>query len=385
MDTAQWPVQEIGLMKPMEEIIVPNHNNNACSSRVPTAAAATTTTTSHMLDQKIRATRPQKEQHALNCPRCNSTNTKFCYYNNYSLTQPRYFCKTCRRYWTEGGSLRNVPVGGGSRKNKRSSSSSTTTTPSTTTTTMATTMTTTSKSSYHDENPNKVMINNEGHDLNLGFPLSQDYHHHHHHHHHQRVVHEFVDQLPNIDHHQNNNNNNNSSSCSTANTTTTPSSISALDLLRSRGIASRGLMSSLMMPMPMPSVIPDININNTVYSSSSLSSSSPQLGFALQDFKPTLNFGVDGLGLGGSYGGLVQGVNQASGTNNGRLLFPFEELKPSTINANSTTTTTTTTTTEAAAATNSDDQYENHISNRGVQGESTNGYWSGMLGGHGSW
>ncbi|KAK8511948.1 hypothetical protein V6N13_073776 [Hibiscus sabdariffa] len=68
-----------------------------------------------------RRARPQNDQ-ALNCPRCNSTNTKFCYYNNYSLSQPRYFCKTCRRYWTEGGSLRNVPVGGGSRKNKRASS-----------------------------------------------------------------------------------------------------------------------------------------------------------------------------------------------------------------------------------------------------------------------
>ncbi|KAL9143623.1 hypothetical protein ABFS82_14G246800 [Erythranthe guttata] len=59
-----------------------------------------------------------------NCPRCDSTNTKFCYYNNYSLSQPRYFCKSCRRYWTKGGTLRNVPVGGGCRKNKRSSSSS---------------------------------------------------------------------------------------------------------------------------------------------------------------------------------------------------------------------------------------------------------------------
>ncbi|KAL5730433.1 hypothetical protein ACHQM5_003254 [Ranunculus cassubicifolius] len=53
------------------------------------------------------------------CPRCDSTNTKFCYYNNYSLSQPRYFCKTCRRYWTQGGTLRNVPVGGGCRKGKR--------------------------------------------------------------------------------------------------------------------------------------------------------------------------------------------------------------------------------------------------------------------------
>lgn len=58
---------------------------------------------------------------ALKCPRCESINTKFCYFNNYSLTQPRHFCKTCRRYWTRGGALRNVPVGGGCRRNKRSS------------------------------------------------------------------------------------------------------------------------------------------------------------------------------------------------------------------------------------------------------------------------
>ncbi|OIT26378.1 PREDICTED: dof zinc finger protein DOF3.1-like [Nicotiana attenuata] len=65
------------------------------------------------------------EQEHLKCPRCDSPNTKFCYYNNYNLSQPRHFCKSCRRYWTKGGTLRNIPVGGGSRKNtKRSSSSS---------------------------------------------------------------------------------------------------------------------------------------------------------------------------------------------------------------------------------------------------------------------
>ncbi|XP_073135483.1 uncharacterized protein [Henckelia pumila] len=58
------------------------------------------------------------------CPRCDSANTKFCYYNNYSLAQPRYFCKSCRRYWTHGGALRNVPVGGGCRKSKRPKPSS---------------------------------------------------------------------------------------------------------------------------------------------------------------------------------------------------------------------------------------------------------------------
>ncbi|KAG6513322.1 dof zinc finger protein 4-like [Zingiber officinale] len=66
----------------------------------------------------------QHQQQPAKCPRCESTNTKFCYYNNYNLAQPRHFCKACRRYWTKGGVLRNVPVGGGCRKSKRPSSSS---------------------------------------------------------------------------------------------------------------------------------------------------------------------------------------------------------------------------------------------------------------------
>ncbi|GAV80259.1 zf-Dof domain-containing protein [Cephalotus follicularis] len=65
------------------------------------------------------------EQEQLKCPRCDSTNTKFCYYNNYNLSQPRHFCKNCRRYWTKGGALRNIPVGGGTRKNTKRSSTST--------------------------------------------------------------------------------------------------------------------------------------------------------------------------------------------------------------------------------------------------------------------
>ncbi|KAK9170504.1 hypothetical protein Syun_002644 [Stephania yunnanensis] len=76
-----------------------------------------------MSDRARLAKMPQPEAQ-LKCPRCESTNTKFCYFNNYSLTQPRHFCKTCRRYWTRGGALRNVPVGGGCRRNKRSKSSS---------------------------------------------------------------------------------------------------------------------------------------------------------------------------------------------------------------------------------------------------------------------
>ncbi|KAL1329297.1 hypothetical protein AAHE18_12G030800 [Arachis hypogaea] len=64
---------------------------------------------------------PPAEQEHLPCPPCDSTNTKFCYYNNYNFSQPRHFCKSCRRYWTHGGTLRDIPVGGGSRKNAKRS------------------------------------------------------------------------------------------------------------------------------------------------------------------------------------------------------------------------------------------------------------------------
>jgi hypothetical protein len=60
----------------------------------------------------------QKPDKVVACPRCNSQDTKFCYYNNYNVNQPRHFCKNCQRYWTAGGTLRNVPVGAGRRKNK---------------------------------------------------------------------------------------------------------------------------------------------------------------------------------------------------------------------------------------------------------------------------
>ncbi|XP_043715311.1 dof zinc finger protein DOF4.6-like [Telopea speciosissima] len=289
MDTAhQWP-QEIGLVKPMEEMV-----SNTCSR--PT-----------MLERRAR---PQKEQ-ALNCPRCNSTNTKFCYYNNYSLTQPRYFCKTCRRYWTEGGSLRNVPVGGGSRKNKRSSTSSSTITSTSSKKLPDLTPSTTSSS----QNP-KIF---KGQDLNLAFPATHEF----------STVSEFIE-LPNIEN-RNNNNSNSNNPCSSSS-----SSLSTLGLLRS-GITPRGLNSF----MPMPN-----SDSNSVYPS----------GFGqLQDFKPTLNFSLDGLGVGaGGHGSLPVVHHQES---SGRHLFPFEDLRQ-------------------VSSTIEFDQ------NRG-QGDS-NGYWNGMLGG-GSW
>ncbi|KAL8141561.1 hypothetical protein V2J09_014593 [Rumex salicifolius] len=59
-------------VKPMEAGILGSSSSSSC------------------LDKKAIKLADQKEiPKALNCPRCNSSNTKFCYYNNYSQTQPR--------------------------------------------------------------------------------------------------------------------------------------------------------------------------------------------------------------------------------------------------------------------------------------------------------
>ncbi|CAI9763252.1 unnamed protein product [Fraxinus pennsylvanica] len=60
----------------------------------------------------------KKPDKILPCPRCNSMDTKFCYFNNYNVNQPRHFCRKCQRYWTAGGTMRNMLVGAGRRKNK---------------------------------------------------------------------------------------------------------------------------------------------------------------------------------------------------------------------------------------------------------------------------
>ena len=52
------------------------------------------------------------------CARCGSEATRFCYYNNGLTTQPRHFCRACQRYWTAGGTLRNLPKGSGRRKDR---------------------------------------------------------------------------------------------------------------------------------------------------------------------------------------------------------------------------------------------------------------------------
>ncbi|KAI3517747.1 hypothetical protein L2E82_07310 [Cichorium intybus] len=295
MDAAQWS-EGLGVVKSMEE---------------------------------KKTIRPQKP-HALNCPRCNSTHTKFCYYNNYSLSQPRYFCKTCRRYWTEGGSLRNVPVGGGSRRNKRSSSSTSSSVPSAAAVAASISknqhqmMMTPPAPSMITQNPSKTMIQGQGQgqgqghchgqDLNLGYT---------------NISLQFGN-LP-----------------FNPNTTTTSSQFSAMEFLKSGFADPRDVM---MNSLP----------NNMIMNSPA-----------------GLNFSLDGFENGGGYQHHLQGgggvtnhqgtmstITTTAGTSaNARILFPFEDLKPiSTSNS------------ELLEAT------------RG-QGESSSGYWgtgTGGLGG-GSW
>ncbi|KAG4959940.1 hypothetical protein JHK82_036655 [Glycine max] len=126
--------------------------------------------------QQQQQTQPNSE--SLKCPRCDSTNTKFCYYNNYNKSQPRHFCRACKRHWTKGGTLRNVPVGGG-RKNKRVRKSITTpiTTSSTTTsiTTTTSTCTATVTTSIGNNNNNMdAMLGCNSH-MTIQTPLADDH------------------------------------------------------------------------------------------------------------------------------------------------------------------------------------------------------------------
>ena len=47
------------------------------------------------------------------CPRCKSGDTKFCYYNNYNIRQPRYYCRVRRRAGRGGQGGRSGAAGAG--------------------------------------------------------------------------------------------------------------------------------------------------------------------------------------------------------------------------------------------------------------------------------
>ncbi|CAM8912306.1 unnamed protein product [Rhodiola kirilowii] len=108
-----------GISGDQRKTLFNNSNNGGIIAEAMTAAATKNRPNDNSCNNNDNNKSSNLEQN-LRCPRCDSSNTKFCYYNNYNLTQPRHFCKTCRRYWTKGGALRNVPIGGGCRKNKTS-------------------------------------------------------------------------------------------------------------------------------------------------------------------------------------------------------------------------------------------------------------------------
>ncbi|XP_078154546.1 dof zinc finger protein 1-like [Carex rostrata] len=270
MDAARWSQSQ-----EMTSSSTPIPNQTSTASLNPNGTQNQPTLSNPRPQLVERRSRPhQRGDQPLNCPRCNSTNTKFCYYNNYSLTQPRYFCKACRRYWTEGGSLRNVPVGGGSRKNKKPSSSS---------------------SSFSHPGSSSNPTNKLPSGLNLGFNT-----------------------FPNLE------SNTNVTATSTSNTN-----------------------SSSVFGSYAPMSVPEFGT-----------------GFGLQDLRPAiLGFPLDGSGAVG--GGSVYG-NMHQVHDSGRMLFPFEDLKP------------------MGGSTGEGDQFDQ---NRGQSGDANQphqqGFWNSMMGGGG--
>ncbi|KAK6129259.1 hypothetical protein DH2020_036968 [Rehmannia glutinosa] len=105
---------DAGEQEPVEDSNAPSADSNSGSMKM-SKTEEDQTETSNSQDKTLK--KPDK---ILPCPRCNSMDTKFCYFNNYNVNQPRHFCKNCQRYWTAGGTMRNVPVGAGRRKNKNS-------------------------------------------------------------------------------------------------------------------------------------------------------------------------------------------------------------------------------------------------------------------------
>ncbi|KAK8559307.1 hypothetical protein V6N12_042586 [Hibiscus sabdariffa] len=106
--------------EPDKSIVVENNKEEHQTCTKPTEMEMDSITKdeqpeTNATDQETVFKKPDK---ILQCPRCNSLDTKFCYFNNYNVNQPRHFCKNCQRYWTAGGTMRNVPIGAGRRKNK---------------------------------------------------------------------------------------------------------------------------------------------------------------------------------------------------------------------------------------------------------------------------
>ncbi|CAA0314956.1 unnamed protein product [Arabidopsis thaliana] len=338
MDTAKWPQEFV--VKPMNEIVT-----NTCLKQQSNPPSPATPVE--------RKARPEKDQ-ALNCPRCNSLNTKFCYYNNYSLTQPRYFCKDCRRYWTAGGSLRNIPVGGGVRKNKRSSSNSSSSSPSSSSSSkkplFANNNTPTPPLPHLNPKIGEAAATkvqdltfsqgfgnaHEVKDLNLAFSQGFGIGHHHH-----SSIPEFLQVVPS----------------SSMKNNPLVSTSSALELL---GISSSSASSN-----SRPAFISYPNVHDSsVYTASGFGLSYPQF----QEFmRPALGFSLDG-------GDPLRQEEGSSGTNNGRPLLPFESLLKLPVSSSSTNSGG-----NGNLKENNDEHSDHEHEKEEGEADQSVGFWSGML------
>lgn len=338
--------QEI-VVKPLEEIVTnTSPKPQPPQPQQPPAVGAAT--------GAERKARPEKDQ-AINCPRCNSINTKFCYYNNYSLTQPRFFCKGCRRYWTEGGSLRNIPVGGGSRKNKRSHSTSISSDISNNHSDSTQPATKKHISNHHHHHlmsmsqqgltsQNPKFLETTQQDLNLGFQP------------HGLNRTNFTDLIHNIGNSSNPNKSTNNPLLGSSCSSTSAMAASSLDLIRNHRNNGNSSNSSFM----------GFPVHNQDPTSG---------GFSMQDhYKPCntnttlLGFSLDHHHNNGFHGGEEGG--EGGDDVNGRHLFPFEDLKL-----------------PVSSSSPSINVDVNDHQKRGSSGDAaatSAGYWTGMLSG-GSW
>ncbi|CAF2247619.1 unnamed protein product [Brassica napus] len=341
------------VVKPLEEIVT-----NTCPT--PQASQPQPPPSVGAAGVAERKTRPEKDQ-AINCPRCNSVNTKFCYYNNYSLTQPRFFCKGCRRYWTEGGSLRNIPVGGGSRKNKRSHSSSISSSSDISKNHSDSTQPATKKHhSDHHPHHHLMSISQQGltgqnpktfettqQDLNLGFPP------------HGLIRTNFTNLIHNTG--NNNTSTNNpflGSSCSATSALAT----SPLDLIRNNNCNNRNTSNSSFMGFPVHNQGPTSEGFSMQDHYKPSNSNTTLLGFSLDHHHDNSEF----------HGGFQGGEGREVGDDvNGRHLFPFEDLKLPVSSSSS-------------ATINIDVNDHQKRASGGDAAATSGGYWTGMLSG-GSW
>ena len=95
------------------------HESTIIDTAVAAEAMGKATTTQDRATAGVNAGSKPLESSHRPCARCGSEKTRFCYYNNGLPTQPRHYCRSCQRYWTEGGTQRNLPKGSGRRRVER--------------------------------------------------------------------------------------------------------------------------------------------------------------------------------------------------------------------------------------------------------------------------